>query len=58
MYRRGKKLRHGICPGWKNDGRENVLGGKNDWREYILGVKNDGREYPDDKYSIKTLFLK
>jgi len=28
MYRRGKKLRHGICPGWKNYGRENVWGGK------------------------------
>ena len=33
-------------------------GCKNDWREYILGDKNDERENPDDKYSIKTMFLK
>jgi len=29
-----EKRLEGICPGWKND-----------WREYVLGVKNDGREY-------------
>ena len=37
--------REGICPGWKNDWREYVLGVKNDVREYVLGVKNDVREY-------------
>ena len=35
-----EKRREGICPGWKNDGRENVWGGK------MTGdSKNDGREY-------------
>jgi len=28
VYRREGKLREEICPGWKNDGRENVWGGK------------------------------
>jgi len=42
--------------GWKNDGREYVLGGKSTGRKMswvekrlegiiVLGVKNDGREY-------------
>ena len=52
MYRREGKLRKGICPGWKNDGRVNVWGGKMtgenmSWVEkrlgkYVLGVKMTG----------------
>jgi len=41
-----EKQREGKCLGWKNDGREFVLGGKTTGgNNYVVGVKNDGREY-------------
>jgi len=62
-----EKQREGICPGWKNDGRENVRGGqmtggnmswwKNNWREYVLDVKNDRREYVREGICLWFEFL-